>query len=97
MIQNAGCQIVALADLAIDGNLKTTEAKLQNASAGGKPRTPQSADVQLLQLTVDVERLAAERAKSPNASRAELLQWQIEELHQQSVHQQLEIDQLIRQ
>ena len=90
---NGGLQRILLSE--IDGNLKTAEAKLQNVSAGGKPRTPKSADVQLLQLAVDVERLAAERAKSPNASLAELLQWQIEELHQQLVYQQLEIDQLV--
>ena len=90
---NGGLQQILLSE--IDGNLKTAEAKLQNASAGGKPRTPQTADVQLLQLAVDVERLAAERAKSPNASLADLLQWQLEELHQQLVQQQLEIDQLV--
>jgi hypothetical protein len=90
---NRGLQNILLSE--IDGNLKSAEAKLQNASASGKPRTPTGADVQLLQLAVEVERLAAQRAQSPNASLAELLQWQIEELHQQLVQQQLEIDQLL--
>jgi hypothetical protein len=90
---NGGLKNILLGE--IDGNLRIAEAKLQNAMAGGKPRPAQSTDVQLLQLAVEVERLAAERAKSPSASLAELLQWQIEELHQQLVQQQLEIDQLV--